>query len=152
MYMMRHNVLCDVDHTIADAFWRDELIGGPGGWDAYHSASINDLPLNEMVMMISALRNSGMYIVGLTARPEKWRKLTLDWMIKHGVQFDELIMRPDDNYDKAHELKIKLAQERFPDLANEVAFLIDDQEDIITAFKGLGVPALQVHGISRGMK
>ena len=152
MYMKQHNVLCDIDHTISDAFWRDELIGGEGGWDAYHSASINDLPLHEMVVMINALRVSGMYIVGLTARPEKWRKLTMDWMLRHGVQFDELLMRPDDNFQKAAELKMTIARERFPALADEVAFLIEDQEDIIAAFKAINITCLQVHGISKGVR
>lgn len=147
--MNRNNVLCDIDHTLSNAFHRDPMMAAPmgngNGWDEYHAASINDEPLHDMVRMINVLRPY-FNIVAITARPGKWRKLTMDWCLKHEVLFDELLMRPDDSYHPAPIIKVQLALERFPNIKDEVAFILDDREDVVLAFKELGVTALQVHG------
>lgn len=146
----RNVILCDIDHTISDAFWRDELIGGPGGWDEYHKNSMKDQPLHDVVAMINALHAAGYEIIGLTARPGKWRRLTMDWMLQHGVKIDELLMRPDDSYHPAPEIKMKLALARFPEpIKDHIAFVLDDREDVVEAFKGMGITSMQVHGRTR---
>jgi len=142
---MRKNVLVDIDHTISNSFWRDSLIGGPGGWDEYHRNLIDDEPVIDVVGMINTLYWAQYTIVGITARPGKWRKLTLDWCVKHSVRLNELLMRPDDDFYPAAELKVRLASERFPNLKDEVAFIMDDREDVSVAFRELGVTALQVY-------
>lgn len=148
--MIRKHILCDIDHTISDAFWRDELIGGPGGWDEYHSQSIKDDPLHDMVAMVNALHSSGLVIIGITARPAKWRSLTMRWLVKHSVMMDELLMRPDESFHPAPEIKTALAIERFGEsVKDHVAMILDDREDVIEAFKGMGVTAIQVHGRTR---
>ena len=150
--MKRRHILCDIDHTISNAFYRDVMMAAPMGaaasWDEYHQASWLDDPLEDMVNLINSLRP--IYnIVGLTARPGKWRQLTMDWLVRHNVNFDELLMRPDDDFRKAPDLKVELALARFPNIVDEVAFVFDDREDVIAAFKALGVTALQVHGRQR---
>jgi hypothetical protein len=140
---MRTNILCDLDHVVANSFWRDPMIGGP--WDEYHAASINDQPLPDIVNLLNALPDE-YYIVGLTGRDEKWRQLTIKWLLMHDVPMDELLMRPTGDWRPAPAMKVKLATERFPDITNEVAFILDDREDVIAAFKALGVTALHVNG------
>lgn len=142
--MGRRHILCDIDHTLSNAFWRDHMIGG--AWDDYHAASVKDEPLHDVVKLIKAMHRSGAVIIGLTARPEKWRKVTLDWLIKHNVPIDELLMRGDTAYHPAPEIKLKLVAERFTSPKDEVAFIIDDRDDVVMAFKELGITALQVHG------
>jgi hypothetical protein len=139
-------ILCDIDHTISNAFPRDNLIGGEGGWDAYHSASEADEPIDEMVRMINALQEQGFVIVAITARPEKWRQLTLSWLVRHNVRIDELLMRPEAEFRPAPEIKVDLAKKRFGEELNAlVAFVLDDRDDVCAAFRTLGITALQVH-------
>lgn len=143
---MRDVILLDIDHTIADAFWRDPMIGG--SWDEYHSASASDKPISDVVDMVVALGSSGFTIIGLTARPEKWRKLTMEWLISHQVPMDELLMRDASDFRPSREMKPALALARFGGhygLTNTVAFIIDDREDVCAAFRGLGVTALQTY-------
>jgi hypothetical protein len=141
-------ILLDIDHTVSDAFWRDHLIltpGMPGDWDDYHAASINDQPLGDMVNMINALAVN-YFILGITARPEKWRKLTMEWLLRNDIAIDDLLMRPDDDYRRAPELKVAMAQAAFGDrFLEDVALVLDDREDVIAAFKAAGITALQVH-------
>ena len=142
----RPYVLVDIDHTLSNAWWRDSLIGD---WDAYHAVSGQDNPLQDVITMVNALHRCGRSIIGLTARPEKWRQLTMEWLVKHFVSMDELLMRSDDDFRPAPEVKVALALERFKDesnLRNQVALVLDDREDVIEAFRALGVTALQVFG------
>jgi hypothetical protein len=145
--MTRLTVLVDIDHTLSAAWHRDHMIGVET-WDAYHSASIQDKPIHDVMMLINSLHCQGWMIIGLTARPEKWRRLTMDWLVNHFIKMDELLMRPDEAYHPAPEIKVQLAQERFPgdELINKVAFLIEDREDVCEAFHALGITTLQVKG------
>lgn len=147
--MKRKTILVDIDHTLSAAWHRDPMIGGCGGWDAYHAASEKDEPIHDVMSIINSLAFHGdWYIIALTARTEKWRSLTNRWLVKHGINIDELLMRPDDAYHPAPEIKVQLAQERFPgdQLKDQVAFLIDDREDVCEAFHQLGITTLQVRG------
>lgn len=144
----RLHVLCDIDHCLADSFWRDPMIGGEGGWDAYHSASPDDKPAQDVVDLINELASNGYVVMGLTARPEKWRRLTMDWLVKHRVALDGLLMRGDTDYRPAAEIKGALALAYFgseEEIRANVLCVLDDREDVITSFCALGVTAIQVH-------
>lgn len=144
---MRKHIICDIDHTLSNAFHRDTMIGGP--WDDYHAASIHDEPLHDISRMIFHLYRARYFIVGLTTRPEKWRQLTMNWLVKHEIPLDELLMRPDKDYRPSPEMKLELAKERFPNILDEVAFVLEDRDDVCAAFKALGLTVLQVHGRAR---
>jgi hypothetical protein len=77
--------LVDIDNTISDARWRDPWVGD---WDLFYSHGIYDCPVLPMVRMVNALSRCGDTIVHLTGRPERWRDLTLTWMVRHGVRTD----------------------------------------------------------------
>ena len=140
------SILVDIDHTISAAWDRDPMIGVES-WDEYHNASKSDQPIQHMANLVNDLAWAGYNIIGMTARPEKWRQLTLDWLIKHGIVMHELLMRPDDAFHPAPEIKVNLAKQRFgDDLPIMVAFIMDDREDVILAFQELGVPGMIVHG------
>jgi hypothetical protein len=141
-------VLIDIDHTLSDAAWRDNLIGGEGGWDAYHEASVDDKPATDVIALLTALNYIGFVSVGITARPAKWRQLTYQYLLKHEIILDFLLMRPDDAYHPAPDIKEKLAQEFFEPhggLKGNVLFIIDDRDDVVARFKALGITALQAH-------
>jgi hypothetical protein len=136
-------VLCDIDHCISDARWRDELIGRVS-WHEYHAEQTLDPPASMMIQAVNGLVHLGHRVVHLTARPETWRPTTLRWMLRHAVMSDGLIMRPDDDYTPMADLKIRQAQEAFGmDLA-EVGLVIDDKEAVLERFRAIGVCTLQV--------
>jgi hypothetical protein len=147
---MRRTILVDIDHTLSAAWHRDELIGAEGGWNAYHSAAPQDEPIHDVMSLINGLvfSDETWTIIALTARPEKWRNITMAWLVKHGIHIDELLMRPDESWHPAPEIKVQLAQQRFPgdSLTNEVAFLLEDRADVCEAFHTLGITTLQVKG------
>lgn len=144
----RLHVLVDIDHTLSDAFHRDGMIGVET-WDAYHAASIDDEPLHDVCGLVRALALQGYAPVGLTSRPAKWRQLTNQWLIRHGVPLDTILMREGEDYRPSAEMKTALALEYFGGeeaLRERVAFILEDRDDVASAFHGLGVTVLQVYG------
>jgi hypothetical protein len=139
-------ILVDIDHTIANAFWRDSMIGTET-WDVYHENSKYDKPFKNVVNLINSLANSGYDMMGITGRNEKYRQLTVGWLVQNKVDLDEILMRPDNDFTKNGELKVKLIKERFKDNFKDIHFLIDDNEDAILAFMALGIATLQIRNI-----
>ena len=139
-------VIVDIDHCLSHAHWRDNLIGS---WDEYHSSAVHDRPIREMRELLSVL-NVRWSIVAITGRPERWRSATFDWLRKHEMYVDELIMRPDDCYEKSAVIKVSQAKARFGEpLSKFVAFVIDDKDEICASFRAEGVSSLQITARSK---
>lgn len=137
------NVLVDIDHTIAHAAWRDNMIGNVP-WDEYHRWGCHDRPVQELVLLLSAIQ-SKFVLVGITGRPEAFRGMTQKWLIDHGVPLDELMMRGNDDYRPNARMKLEMAKEKFGEpLKDHIAFVIDDNEEVISVFAGECVTTLQV--------
>ena len=50
----------------------------------------------------------GLLGLAVTARPEKWRGITLAWLARVDAPFDHLLMRPADDFRRAPEVKVDL--------------------------------------------
>lgn len=143
-------LLIDIDHTIYDAFWRDPMIA-EGNWDHYHEMGAYDEAFVETVALIKGLHMAGWWIVALTARPEKWRKATMDKMLGDNIAVDELVMRPVDNFMPTEKLKVHLVGELFSDdEISRIQFIIDDHDGVIAAFKTMGIHGLRIHAVTLG--
>jgi len=134
----------DIDHSIADAAWRDNLMGN---WDEYHAKSIDDESISAMVALVDALYCDQWATVGLTGRPEKFRQITEAWLFKRCVMLDELIMRPNEVYDGAAIFKQGAVLKRCEKLRNPLVLVFDDRDDVISAMQtsGINCVSLQVH-------
>lgn len=143
-------VLFDLDHTLSDALRRDHLIEqarASNEWDTYHLDSINDGVCTDLLELLTCFRHTDFRIIGITARPSKYRSVTEEWLTKNGILLDELLMNPRYNWEPSAELKIGMARERFGEnFADEILMIIDDHSAVIKAFQAAGVTAMQVHG------
>lgn len=139
-------ILVDLDCVVFDANWREPMIAS-AGWDDYHAAGKDDKPIEVIVDLLTSL-GPYYYFVGVTGRPEKWRKLSMDGLVRHRVMLHELLMRPDGDFRPAPEIKVALVKEHLPNYRDEVAFIMDDREDVAAAFKAIGITALQVHAVT----
>jgi hypothetical protein len=153
-------LIVDIDHTISDANWRNDLLDAAqisfatvdktsNAFDRYHEASIKDKPIEEMILLVNTLHKAGWAVIGLTTRPEKWRNLTNTWMITHGAHFDVLLMRPNDDYRPAAQSKLATLKDwlQYSSVAlkkENTIIVLDDREDIREAFRAEGFTVLQV--------
>jgi hypothetical protein len=130
-------IITDLDGTLAHAAWRHNL---KGDWDAYHAASKDDKPNTPMIAFINALATT-MRVVCITTRPERWRQLTHQWLYKHRVHVDELIMRPEDDFRPSPAVKAEQVKQLRSD---GPIIAIDDRADVIKAYADAGFTTLQM--------
>lgn len=148
---MRRYILLDLDDTLCDTSRREHLIQQEG-WDAFHAKLGEDPCVEDVRQLVQSLSSdqfaTSMEVIGLTARPAKWRQSTMAWLVKHEIMLDEVIMRPDDDFRASPVIKVALAAERFGGedaIKDHVALVIDDRDDVCKAFAGLGVTVMQIY-------
>jgi hypothetical protein len=121
---------------------------GIESWDHYHENSKYDKVFKNVANLINNLSASGYQIIAITGRNEKHRTLTVSWLVKNKIDIDIILMRPDDDYSKNGELKVRLIKDYFKNDFKKIHFLIDDNEDTILEFYKLGIPTLQIRNIN----
>lgn len=99
----------------------------------------------EMISLVNCLQASGWYVVGLTTRPEKWRQLTNDWLIKHAVRIDKLLMRPHDDFRPNAESKLEIATKFISHHQVDSIIVIDDHDAVVSSFRAQNVTVLQAY-------
>lgn len=128
-------IAVDLDDTLSDARWRQSLWGR---WDEYYAEAHMDPPNVPFVRLVRAMAMCGMHVVILTPREERYRPSTVAWLMGQGVFAHDLRMRPEGNYQPEPDLKLSLAADLMP----AIEMLIDDNEDVLTAFRRHNVPTL----------
>jgi len=136
-------LICDVDHTLFDSRGRDGL-ANEKDWDAYNAAAWKDPPVPEMIALVNSLHASGWPTICLTACAEKWRPVKMRQLLDHGVEYDELIMRPHEDFRPSPALKVGLLMRRLRSL-DDVGLVIEDRDDVVAAFKEQNITVLQSH-------
>lgn len=143
--MPTKHVIIEIDGVLFDNRHR-EVQGGD--WDDYWSLSAVDPAIEATATLINALAAMNVPIVAITARPEKWRILTMHALLMARIGIDELIMRPDDDYGPAPDVKLRLAEARFGvhegALRDGVLIAIDSDERTLALYAAHGVQTLHV--------
>jgi FMN phosphatase YigB (HAD superfamily) len=77
-----------------------------------------------------------------TARPEKIRASTDEWLTVNGIFYEDLLMAKDN--DTRHDIDIKLEMLRENDLTpDNVAFIVEDGSCVVEALRKAGYTVLQ---------
>jgi hypothetical protein len=135
----------DIDDTLSISEYRHHLIEGSSkDWDTYFSLLIEDLPIEPTVEILRCLCAQGNRIILCTGRPEKYRKLTVDWLAKYDVPADALFMRqPSEAYlPNAEAKKIMISRIRESGYAPVAVF--EDNPKSVQMWRDCGLVVLQV--------
>jgi predicted kinase len=124
-------IICDLDGTLA-------LIGDRSPYDG---ASCDKDFVNEPVRSI--LQTSGNAIIFVSGREDKSKPQTLAWLEKHGVGFEALHMRSAGDMRKDSIVKQEIYDQFIKDKYN-VAFVLDDRDQVVRVWRDLGLTCLQV--------
>jgi hypothetical protein len=134
-------ILCEIENVVASALVREQTFVD-ADWDAFHADAINDAPIIDGIEFINSLARNYM-IIGLTTRQERWRNVSMQWLVRHEVRIDKLLMRPDADFSAAPEMKMRLCANELDVLfPSAVAMIIDPREDVIAAFRERGIHGL----------
>jgi phosphoglycolate phosphatase-like HAD superfamily hydrolase len=141
------DIICDIDGTIADCSHRlHHITGGRKNWNEFFALTEHDTPIPTVVAVINALHKSGHRIIFCTARSEKTRSSTTQWLYKHVGKWtleamlymrDDQDRRPDDQV-KADCL-VDMQQDGYkPTLA------LEDRSRVVDMWRQQGIQCFQV--------
>jgi hypothetical protein len=139
-------VLVDIDGVLSDASGRQHYLKNPQGvrdWEGFFGAVGDDLPLPAVPALLGILDPS-LTVVLLSARPAWVFEVTVQWLHRHQMRWDLLILRGDDDVVHAADFKRGVLHELRAD-GWDVVLAIDDDERIIDMYRGEEQPALYIH-------
>jgi hypothetical protein len=139
-------VLVDIDGVLSDASTRQHYLNNPEGrrdWRGFFGAVGHDQPL-QAVPTLLALLDPSLTVVLLSARPAWVFGITVEWLERHGMPWELLILRSGDDMTDASVFKRGVLGE-LRSMGWDVALAIDDDERIIDMYRDEQQPALYVH-------
>ena len=142
---MANIILCDIDGTIANNDHRQHFLEGKKDWEGFFSELVNDLPIQIIIDKVIQEQVNGKEIVFLTGRPERYRYSTTLWLKEHFDFEFKLLMRNDGDQRNKLEIKRIIFSENFE--ANEIAFCFENDIDLITQWKNLGIKTIDVNSL-----
>lgn len=132
-------VLVDIDGTLADMGKGQPGRRGPYDW---HRVGEDD-PIGPIVDLVHDLRHAGHDVVFMSGRDEACREATEKWLAKHIGTAGPLHMRPAGDMRKDSIVKRELFEQRIAGRF-AVRYVIDDRDQVVRAWRAMGLTVLQV--------
>lgn len=137
-------VIADLDGTLCDVSEILHLVEGEDrDFHAFHAASAGCPSVAAVVEAVRAAKASGRGILIVTGREFTWRDVTLDWLAKHDIPYDELVMRIVGDYRPDDVIKAEMLD----DLEKRgwaVAEAWEDRDDIAALWESRGITVHRV--------
>ena len=143
---MKKIVIFDLDGTLALIDKRRDVSTKDNGkmdWAKFFDPTMVDLDdPNTPVITMANLLSSQYRIWILSGRSDVTRQATIDWLSKHNVRYDHLVMRPQNLlYMADNELK----QSWLDTIGKEnVAMVFDDRNQVVDMWRQNGLTTFQV--------
>jgi acid phosphatase class B len=137
-------IVLDLDGTTSDFRWRLQTFAErPIDWERVSRESAQDRPFEWSVMLARMARKADIEVVFLTARKERDRSMTANWLDKNiGLDRYELVMVSNDCQLPDHESKLHLLKNYVAKYYN-VIFTVEDRSDVVKAYRDAGFICLQ---------
>ncbi len=137
-------VLVDIDGTIADASKRMKGIDGAmANWLDFMVGASED-PLIEEVARLLDLLSDEISVIMLSARPISIQDETREWLERHNVRWDLLILRATSSMDKPLNYKRRRTNE-LREHGFKLVLSLDDDRRNVDMYHEEGVPCLYLH-------
>ena len=136
-------VIVDIDGVLADTSARQHLLERPGGgrnWDAFFAAAGDDLPYSVVPAMTRDLPTDTVAVL-VSGRPDWLADLTVDWLTRHGLRWDLLLVRRRGDRTGAARFK-RAVLSSIRDTGFSVAMAVDDDERVTTMYAAEGIPTV----------
>lgn len=138
-------VIFDMDGTLCDVSTIRHLVQGKErDFHSFHEESVNCLPHPHVLEAAKDAYASGLRVIIVTARKERYKVHTSWWLAINGVPSHALKMRA--NYDSRpdHEVKRDILNELRE--SYEIAHVWDDNPSVIEMWRSEGIPVTVVLG------
>jgi len=135
-------IIFDIDGTLADCRHRQKyLLQKPKNWKSFFAEALKDEPVKAMQILNQSLAQSGSFSILLcTGRPESMRRQTEEWLKKHSIIFDGLLMRPEGDHRQDYSVKSEMLAGMDK---KRILFVIDDRRQAVEMWRREGLLCLQ---------
>lgn len=138
-------VIFDCDGTLVDVTSvRHHVLARRKNYNAFHYASLFCPSYSHVVDAVYEHIAADCKIIIVTAREEKWRALTTNWLKTNQIPFDELHMRPTGDFRRDTFIKAEILDEL--QTRYNVRHAYDDNPAIIQLWQDRGIPCTVVPG------
>ncbi len=139
--MKRKALIIDLDGTMSNADHRKHFVENKN-WDSFYANLVHDEPNKWCHEITKLFGMKNVFILLVSGRPEKYGPVTLEWLEKHGINFDDLFMRKDGDFRKDSIVKEEIYRAEIePNF--EVLFCIDDRKQVVDMWRSIGLTCLQ---------
>lgn len=145
---MKKFFIVDLDGTVCNIDHRKHFASARL-WDDFHANCAHDKVIEDAKAVVNALSAQGYRPLIVTGRTNRYRDATIKWLLEQGIHFEHILMRPDDNYEPDHHMKIVLVEKFFgskEEVLKCVLFAFDDRDSVVEAFRNYGIRTWQVAG------
>lgn len=137
-------VISDLDGTLADIEHRLPFIHRERpDWTAFFLACPGDRPIENTITVVRTLHLAGYEVVIASGRGEVARDATIDWLARHQVPWNRLILRSSGDTRHDDEVKTEMVREHHLDPADTLVVL-EDRASVVQAWRRLGFHVFQV--------
>ena len=134
---MQKAVIVDMDGTLA-------LFGKENPYDRDMSKDKLNYPVAVIVWMLNLTDLADVKILIVSGRKNKYLKDTEKWLKKHKIIYKDIFMpRADNDNRKDVIIKTEIYEKHIKD-KYEVLFVLDDRNQVVELWRGLGLVCLQV--------
>lgn len=141
---MKNIVIFDLDGTLALIEHRLHFLEGKKkNWHKFFAACESDAPHHPIIEVMKGLRLLGHQVWIVSGRSDAVKTQTLEWFVKHGIQYDQLIMRRDGDFTADDVLKRSWLQSgAIP--KERVLMVFDDRDKVVAMWRKEGLVCAQV--------
>jgi beta-phosphoglucomutase-like phosphatase (HAD superfamily) len=144
---MKHNVIFDLDGTLADCEHRRHLVtGDKKDWNAFFKACVDDEPIKPIINLLKMYRAQGCKIYILSGRSASVMTETRLWIERHVGSISSgmgLAMREEGDFrpDRHVKIDMQIALGLEPD-NTEIVF--EERQCVVDMWRELGFRCCQV--------
>jgi len=115
-------------------------------WSAWQDPDniSGDEPNELVVSVLRDWRERGKHIVIVSARNDKNRAVTEEWLAKYGIHYDALYMRPDGDYRPDNVFKQGLLDNIRKGGEDLIERVYDDRNQVVDMWRANGIDCIQV--------
>ena len=140
---MENAIICDLDGTLCNIEHRISFITNDAkDWKSFYYNMPNDSVNNWCFNIIDALAKKGIAILYVTARPEDYKSISIDWLRRNSCPINGIYMRKSKDNRKDFIVKKEIYEENIKD-KYDILFCIDDSARVTEMWRSLGLTCLQ---------
>lgn len=133
--LLQSAFIFDIDGTLANM----EGVRGPFDWKNVGK----DAPYLDVIEMAQVLFEAGYKIIVVSGRDAVCYPETYGWLVRHGVPFHKLLMRPEGSHAKDSVIKHDIFHRDIAPNYN-VKGVFDDRDQVVKTWRSMGVRCYQV--------